>query len=114
MVLTVAEGDFRAVKKVGDLLKEYLQGEGVAGGKPVRAALRGMEAGSPASALAAHSRLVDVQNGILLVEVDHPGWLQMLQLRKAALLEAARRAAPRRQRGGHQGRARRAANGRRH
>jgi len=45
-------------------------------------------------ALAAHARLIDVQNGILLVEVDHPGWLQMLQLRKTTLLDAARKAAP--------------------
>jgi hypothetical protein len=26
--------------------------------------------------------------------VDHPGWLQIVQLRQAALLEAARRLAP--------------------
>ena len=29
--------------------------------------------------LATHSRVVDFKNGILLVEADHPGWIQLLQ-----------------------------------
>jgi len=45
-------------------------------------------------AVASHARLVDIQNGILLVEVDHPGWLQMIQLRSTALLAAARATVP--------------------
>ncbi len=36
--------------------------------------------------LAAHSSVVDLKNGILLVECDHPGWSQMLQLHKKFIL----------------------------
>jgi predicted nucleic acid-binding Zn ribbon protein len=81
------------VKKVGDLLKEYLREKGWLGGNPYYPLFREWQA-IAGEGLSRHTRLVDVQKGILLVEVDHPGWLQMLQLRQAALLEAARRLAP--------------------
>jgi predicted nucleic acid-binding Zn ribbon protein len=81
------------VKKVGDLLKEYLREKGWLGGSPYDPLFREWST-IAGEGLSRHTRLVDVQNGILLVEVDHPGWLQMLQLRQAGLLEAARRAAP--------------------
>lgn len=29
--------------------------------------------------IASHSRVVDLDNGILLVEADHPGWIQMIE-----------------------------------
>ena len=81
------------MKKVGDLLKDFLREKGWLEGNPYEPLFSewNLIAGG---ALAGHSRLVDVQNGILLVEVDHPGWLQMLQLRKTSILAAARRAAP--------------------
>lgn len=33
-----------------------------------------------------HSRVVDLKNGILLVETDHPAWSQMLQFHKKFIL----------------------------
>ena len=36
--------------------------------------------------LAAHSRIVDLKNGVLLIEADHPGWIELLQLRKNYIL----------------------------
>lgn len=36
--------------------------------------------------LAAHSWPVDLKNGVLLVESDHPGWNQMLQMHKKFIL----------------------------
>jgi len=36
--------------------------------------------------LAAHSSVVDLKNGVLLVESDHPGWNQMLQMHKKFIL----------------------------
>ncbi len=81
------------MKRVGDILKEFMRERGWLNGNPYDPLFRewGRIAGD---SLAAHASLIDVQKGILLVEVDHPGWLQMAQLRKAALLEAARRFAP--------------------
>lgn len=38
--------------------------------------------------LAAHSRVVDLDKGILIVEAEHPGWIQLLQLRQTRALEA--------------------------
>jgi len=40
--------------------------------------------------LAAHSRVKDIENDILVVEADHPGWIQLLQLRQSELLNSAR------------------------
>jgi predicted nucleic acid-binding Zn ribbon protein len=81
------------VKKAGDVLREYLRERGWLGGNPYDPLFRSWK-DIAGEALAEHARLVDVQNGVLLVEVDHPGWLQMLQLRTESLLDAARRTAP--------------------
>ncbi len=37
--------------------------------------------------LADHSRILDLKNGILTVEVDHPGWMELLQLHKKFILK---------------------------
>jgi hypothetical protein len=44
--------------------------------------------------LAAHSRVVDVDKGILIVEAEHPGWIQLLQLDQSRILETAARRFP--------------------
>lgn len=44
--------------------------------------------------LAAHSRVVDVDKGILIVEAEHPGWIQLLQLDQSRILEATARRFP--------------------
>ncbi|MBQ9237848.1 MAG: DUF721 domain-containing protein [Treponema sp.] len=41
--------------------------------------------------LAAHTKLVDLKNGTLLVETDHPGWIQILQLYSDFILTGLRR-----------------------
>jgi len=82
------------VKKIGDVFEGVPPGKGMALRQPLRPSFSRNGKRIAGDALAAHARLIDVQNGILLVEVDHPGWLQMLQLRKAPLLEAARQTAP--------------------
>jgi hypothetical protein len=44
--------------------------------------------------LAAHSRVADVRNGIVFVEAEHPGWIQLLQMRQDAILDAVVRTFP--------------------
>jgi hypothetical protein len=44
--------------------------------------------------LASHSRVVDLDKGILIVEADHPGWIQLLQLRQTQALNALARRFP--------------------
>ncbi len=34
-----------------------------------------------------HSAVKDISNGILVVEADHPGWIQLLQMRKKKILK---------------------------
>ena len=33
-----------------------------------------------------HSSVVEIKNNILLIETDHPGWIQMFQMRKKYIL----------------------------
>jgi hypothetical protein len=46
------------------------------------------------AAAAAHSRIKDLDRGILLVEMDHPGWKQILQTKQSKLLNNYRRRFP--------------------
>ena len=45
-------------------------------------------------AAAVHSRIRELERGVLLVEADHPGWVQILQTKQGELLSAARRMHP--------------------
>jgi hypothetical protein len=44
--------------------------------------------------LAVHSRIVDVDKGLLVVEAEHPGWIQLLQMRQSSILESVARRFP--------------------
>ncbi len=44
--------------------------------------------------LAAHSRPVDVKNGIVVVEAEHPGWIQLLQMQQDRILSSIAAAFP--------------------
>ncbi|MBR1723208.1 MAG: DUF721 domain-containing protein [Treponema sp.] len=44
--------------------------------------------------LYSHSRIIDLKNGILLVEVDHPGWIQTLRLYQKYILTGLKRNVP--------------------
>jgi hypothetical protein len=46
------------------------------------------------AAASAHSRIKDLDRGILLVEMDHPGWKQILQTKQSKLLNDFRRRFP--------------------
>lgn len=41
-----------------------------------------------------HTRLVDLKNGILLIETDHPGWIQLLQMNSGYILKGLKIEAP--------------------
>ena len=45
-------------------------------------------------AAAAHSWIMDFRNNMLLVEADHPGWIQILKTKQKELLLAANRRYP--------------------
>ena len=58
----------------------------------VSTALDSEEDDIPAAAV--HSRIRNLDRGLLLVEVDHPGWIQLLQTKQAGLLLALQRRYP--------------------
>ncbi|MDR2964511.1 MAG: DUF721 domain-containing protein [Treponema sp.] len=35
---------------------------------------------------AAHSRIKDLEKGIIIIELDHPGWKQILQIKQSKFL----------------------------
>ena len=37
--------------------------------------------------MASHSRVVDLKNNMLLVEADHPGWINLIQFHKSYILK---------------------------
>jgi len=39
-------------------------------------------------AAAVHSRIKELERGVLILEADHPGWIQILQTKQAELLQA--------------------------
>ncbi len=81
------------MKRAGDILRDYMRQRGWESADPYLPLFRCWEAVAGPQ-LGCHSSLAEVEAGVLLVEVDHPGWLQMLELRKTAILAAARAAAP--------------------
>lgn len=81
------------MEKAGDLLKLFLDGKQFAEGQKWTAFFSFWKR-MLGERLATHSRIRDVKNGALVVETDHPGWIQMLQLRQSALLKEISRRYP--------------------
>jgi predicted nucleic acid-binding Zn ribbon protein len=81
------------VKRVGDVLREYLREKGWQSGSPYEPLFSGWRR-IAGEAMSTHARLADVRDRFLIVDVDHPGWIQMVRMRQQSLLEAARKAAP--------------------
>jgi hypothetical protein len=44
--------------------------------------------------LAEHSRIYEIGNGNLFIEVDHPGWMQLLLMKKPQILRVVKRKYP--------------------
>lgn len=44
--------------------------------------------------LAGNTRVIDLKNGVLLVETDHPGWIQYLRMYQNFILNGIKRAIP--------------------
>jgi hypothetical protein len=81
------------MEKAGDLLKLFLDGKQFAEGQKWSEFFVFWKR-MLGERLATHSRIRDVKNGALIVETDHPGWIQMLQLRQNALLKEISRRYP--------------------
>ena len=81
------------MKKAGAILKTILGNNEALRGETWTTFFRGWTAVAGED-IAAHSQVKDVVRGSVLVEVDHPGWLQMLQLKKNIILTKMQKAFP--------------------
>ena len=81
------------IKKIGDILREFLSEKGWPSDDPASAVflkwaeIVGEDIGS-------HSRPVEIEKNVLIVVAEHPGWVQLIGLRKKELLRTLQSAAP--------------------
>ena len=74
------------MEKAGNILKLFLDKHNLEIAKNYTSFFRSWSklAGTDA---AAHSKVVDIRKGTLIVEVDHPGWIQLLQMKYSEILK---------------------------
>lgn len=74
------------MKKAGDILKTYFDRSVLAEGEKY---LRFFSAWDQIVGpdISSHAKAVDIVHSSVLVEVDHPGWLQMLQMRERSVIQ---------------------------
>jgi hypothetical protein len=80
-------------KDVSSLLSAFFDGE-TAKSAARAAGFFGGWAQIVGDRLAAHSRISEIERGIVIVEAEHPGWIQVLQLRQSDILESLRQRFP--------------------
>ncbi len=85
--------DASRIRKAGELIGHILAPEAAEQAKGWARFFSSWNS-SAGEQLAAHSRPADVKNGIVIVEADHPGWIQHLQLRQESLLAGIKKAFP--------------------
>jgi hypothetical protein len=81
------------VKKAGDLLSAFFDEATLDKAKGYGSLFSSWPAIAGEN-LAAHSRIVELERSVLLIEADHPGWIQILQTKQKNLLHAIRRRFP--------------------
>jgi hypothetical protein len=82
-----------SVKKAGDLLSSFFD-ERLLETARGYSALFSSWASIAGEKLAAHSRIRELEHSIVLVEADHPGWIQILQTKQQGILETLQRRFP--------------------
>jgi hypothetical protein len=81
------------VKDVSSLLSNFFDADKLSRGEKVSSFFASW-ASLVGPRLAAHSRVMDVHNGLLVIEAEHPGWIQLLQMRQSGILEDVARRYP--------------------
>lgn len=78
------------MKKAGDLLQNFLDENIMKKAKEYSGLFSSWKA-IAGDQCAAHSRISDLKGTLLIVEADHPGWIQILQTKQATLLKLIQR-----------------------
>lgn len=80
-------------RKVSDLLTKIIKPEAYADAEGwIR--LFSSWAELTGDVLAAHSRPLDVRNGVFYIEAEHPGWIQLLQMQQNNILKKVKKKFP--------------------
>ncbi|MDR0403284.1 MAG: DUF721 domain-containing protein [Treponema sp.] len=85
------------MKKVGDILSAFFDEDTIEkarGYGSLFSSWGALTAKCGVSQAAAHSRISGLEKTLLLVEADHPGWVQILQTKQKELLENVRKQFP--------------------
>jgi hypothetical protein len=81
------------VKKAADILARMLDDKNKKIARSYSSVFGGWEQ-IVGPSLAEHSRIYEIANNSLFVEVDHPGWMQLLMMRKPQILRTIRKKIP--------------------
>ena len=80
-------------QRAGEILETFFRRNNIAGGEEHVAFYRNWEE-IVGFDLATHTSVTDIRNTALVVEVDHPAWMQMVQLRQKQILATVQRRFP--------------------
>ena len=81
------------MEKAGDILKQFLDKQSLKAAKDYSSFFRSWES-IVGEDTAAHSRILDVRKKTLIIEVDHPAWMQMIQMRFKEILNKVQKTFP--------------------
>lgn len=81
------------MKKASEILGKILEQSTIKSASSYSSLFRSWENIAGAD-IASHSRIVDVKNGIAVLEADHPAWLQIIQLKQTQMLKKIKRSYP--------------------
>ncbi|MDL2229540.1 DUF721 domain-containing protein [Treponema sp. OttesenSCG-928-L16] len=81
------------MKKAGDLLPSFMDEKVLTKAKGY-SSLFSSWASVAGEKAACHSRIMELEKSVLLVEADHPGWVQILQTKQAYLLKTLQKRFP--------------------
>lgn len=85
--------DDSRVKDVASLLSVFFDQKKIAEGQRYASFVSDWQS-IAGERLASHSWVADVDKGVLIVEAEHPGWIQLLQFRQEDILRRASKAYP--------------------
>ena len=80
-------------ERAGDILDSYFRRNSISGAETYVAFHRSWEQ-IVGQDIASHTNLTEIRNHALCVEVDHPAWMQQVQLRQARILKAVQQRFP--------------------
>jgi len=81
------------MRKVDDLLQQFLDRIGQSDGAPYVGLFRGWRE-IVGDRIADHAEPVDIRGSALIVEADHPGWVQMVMMSQTRILRQLKRRYP--------------------